>query len=79
MHTTEWEDLETGLIVSFTHNGDYSGDVNVEILPWGKQQKEIAIPFKALKKLVANYVQDTKISRLENMSDADEILGLGVK
>ena len=66
--------------VNMHHNGDYSGDViiNVGTLEDGKDPhsikfKEIEVPFQALKELVAAYVQSKQIERFENMNE-DELL-----
>jgi hypothetical protein len=63
MHTTEIQ----GHVIH--HNGDYSGDVTI-IDP---AKDEMTLPFEVLKELVANYVRDEQISRLESAS-ADDIL-----
>lgn len=50
------------------HNGDFSGDVTV--IGNGVDMK---IPFEVFKTLVAVYVRDRTIDRLEN-ADPDELL-----
>jgi GTPase involved in cell partitioning and DNA repair len=59
------------------HNGDYSGDVIVRV-PSGSVTIDSAgarveIPFEDIRELVANYVRNEKIARLETRT-AEEVL-----
>jgi len=65
MHTT----YSNGGTV-FIHNGDYSGGVIIK-----HEGKEIEIPFDDITEFVALYVQNEKITKLEN-SSVNEILGI---
>lgn len=80
MHTTDCN------ATTFHHNGDYSGDVIVLDI---RTRQEIRVPFDDIKTLVAKYVRDRQISRLEQISpvnyeeinrleqaEPDEVLGL---
>jgi hypothetical protein len=53
-------------------NGDFSGDVAIRDNSTGE---EMSVPSEDLIALVAEHVRSEKISKLENMSDA-EILGI---
>lgn len=73
MHTTEFNG---GWRVHF--NGDYSGDVIVikdGPAVGSPPEKKLEVPFEVLKALVANYVRDQQIGRLESASD-NEVLGV---
>lgn len=52
--------------ILFHHNGDFDGAVNIT-LPDGIT---IAVPFAALKHLVAAYARQRAISRIEELSDS---------
>ena len=67
MHTTN------GKKIRFFHNGDYSGDVKMIEIKTGKEIGEV--PFDDLKTLVAQYVRDERVQKLEDASD-DHVLGL---
>jgi hypothetical protein len=69
MHTTKIGNY------TFIHNGDYSGNTRIVN---GLTHEEMEVPFDALKGLVAEYVRDERISKLEQAED-DELLGLEVK
>lgn len=66
--------------VNIHHNGDYSGDViiNVGVRAEGQSERDVefeefTVPFAALKAFMAEYVRDTKIRKLEDGS-TDELL-----
>lgn len=52
------------------HNGDYSGDVIVKKDAAGTGNPEAKIPFAVMRQLVAEYVRDVKMRRLESASPA---------
>ncbi len=54
----------------FKHNGDYSGDVTIAHKGTGAQ---ISIPCDVLKRFIANWVREERISELE-YTTPDEIL-----
>jgi hypothetical protein len=49
---------------TFTHNGDYSGDVRITAPSAGRPY--IEVPFADLRQLVLWYLRDKAIERLEN-------------
>lgn len=75
MHSTDYLDM------TFHHNGDYSGEVLVQVPAgnvrggFGDAHVVVEVPFAALVSLVADAVRGQRIARLENMPDA-EILGI---
>ncbi len=73
MHTTF---LQRGWLA--IHNGDFSGDITFKPPDYaGKDHKEdVEIPFDLIKALVAQWVINEKISRLEDhgAEDADMVL-----
>ena len=65
--------------VSFIHNGDYSGDVEI-VLPPKKnpgvgnvEEMSLTVHFDAIKDFMAEYVRSELIEKIENAS-SDEIL-----
>lgn len=87
MHTTEWYGVrrnQTSLkgedvVIYMHHNGDYSGDVIIDILPKdhavGDLAEEFIVPFSALAELVGQAFLSKKIRDLEEKSGI-EALGL---
>lgn len=80
MHTLDFNNGDE--VIYIHHNGDYSGDVIINVAPERVEQNGpmdfgIHVPFAALKELVANYVRSEFMDRLEG-ADADRIL-LGSK
>lgn len=80
MHSTDIGD------VTFHHNGDFSGDVKIDVsaynvvlvqtsMPGVPGVFEIEIPFDALKGLVAEYVRGQLIEELEQDSADDVLMG----
>lgn len=76
MHTTSYDGD-----IHFIHNGDYSGDVIVNIPTQAADTTlhndgftSIKIPFKALEYLVASKVSSTLVSQLEEAEDFQDIL-----
>ena len=77
MHTTQTKNL------TIHHNGDYSGDVIIQVKPEQVQHiaantkfhipayAEVTIDFKDLRTFVFGYLRDKMISELEQMSDED--------
>jgi hypothetical protein len=59
--------------ITFLHNGDFSGDVQIVMPPVHGVRAGLHVPFAALKALVAKYVRQEKISALEHSTD-DELL-----
>ncbi len=57
----------------YFHNGDFSGDMQVADKKTGETIFEI--PFADMKRVVAQYIKDIKIAKLEDSAD-DEILGI---
>lgn len=92
MITNAWqgEGIESGSEWSILmhRRGDYSGEVHFNLpaealivmpeggSPGGEGRIGVAIPFEALKDLVASYVSMRKIEALEQVEDNDRILGL---
>jgi hypothetical protein len=66
MHTTKINDS------TFVHNGGFDGDVTI-IRAQGAD--EITLPFEDVLEFVARYVQQERVSKLEQ-ANAKEILGL---
>lgn len=65
MHSTKIDDL------IFHHEGDYYGDVEITDAISG--ESVCVLPFETLKRFVAGYVKQKRISALEDAS-ADELL-----
>ena len=75
MHTSKFHDENRHEWV-FLHNGDYSGDIlinvpnkSMEVLD--KTQRRVYIPFSVLKSLVAAYVRQENIAFYEQAEDDD--------
>lgn len=64
MHTSKYG------MTTFIHNGDFSGEIEIRDVRTGK---EIEIPFLDLKCLMAQYVRDKRIAKLEQQT-AEDIL-----
>jgi len=87
MHSFDYEqkNKNSTTYVTIHHNGDFSGDVRINTVTlyhdedkqdWKlieARKREIAVPFEALKQIVAIYVQNTEIEKLESAS-TDELL-----
>jgi hypothetical protein len=84
MHTSNF--FVDGEELYVHHNGDFSGDIRIGVsgrgleyfITWGDDLRctEITLPFELLKQIVAMYVQEAKISQLEDLESADDILGV---
>ncbi len=69
----------------FLHNGDYSGDLlinigpgeveTLDVMPGQPPTKRVTIPFEDIKAIVAEYVRRTMRIALENASDDDVLFG----
>lgn len=70
------------------HNGDFSGDVKIEVMAprvtvlpaasgtiYGNPITEVVIPFEVLKQAVAEYARRYRISALKDATDDDVLLG----
>ena len=66
MHTTTSSD------VTFHHNGDFSGDIEIE-----RGGQRMQVPFDAIKDLVGEYVRSTILNGVENMKPG-ELVDLGM-
>lgn len=74
MHTTTYIDKTTR--VNFHHHGDFSGEVLIQYTDLSEaKEKELELPFEALKFVVAEYIRSKEISRLEDESTND-LLGI---
>lgn len=83
MHTTEWEDHSTEQSVTFLHNGDYSGEV--EIVQPSQQadyelrhmtnQVSVKVPYQALQSLVIQQMKEELIVAFEEM-DTEELAAM---
>jgi hypothetical protein len=81
--TSAWDDGGVWGEITMHHSGDFSGEVEFMV---NADRADVVddpvnntvtfrLPFKALKKLVAEHVQQRRIDELENGSD-DLILGI---
>ena len=71
-HTTEIQGY------TFTHNGDFSGDVDIVDTSRGPaswNNEPITIPFSVLADFVAQYIVGERIAALENAATLDVLLG----
>lgn len=78
-HTTFYKD-PSGNDIGFIHNGDFSGDIELTVLPEAVITTDmkiiVTIPFEALKFIVAQYVSNRMVERFE-MAGPDEVLFSG--
>lgn len=87
MHTTNWHGVrrnpitlkDEDVVIYMHHNGDYSGDVIIDILPKNHKvddlAEEILVPFKALAELVGQAVLSKQIESFEQKTGI-EVLDL---
>lgn len=75
MHTTTYEGPDRGdPVISFNHNGDYSGDViitsarSTDEAPGYESLGEVRVPFEAILQLMSEYLMSEMVARLENMT-----------
>lgn len=93
MHSFDWkgesETYKPGdpdeINVTFHHNGDYSGEVKINVPTWYSQPSvhnfsdggedhhiaELSVPYAALESLVLSKLCNEMISAFEQMSDTD--------
>ena len=57
--------------VTFYHNGDFSGDVEIVT----KSDGLVRVPYEVLKAFIAESIRTQKITQIEQASD-DDLLGL---
>ncbi len=72
MHTTSWKD-ENGRTWYAHHNGDYSGEVLIEVGDGEVAENQIPIPFGLMKELVGGYMIGKMMEDLEGL-DGEEFL-----
>lgn len=83
MHTSTYREDEDGRPTTFHHNGDYSGDVIVNIptqdvrdITGVTDTIQVAIPFANMRALVLDQIRSEIVGQFEHMSPAELVTWL---